>query len=108
MFESVEEYNIPYIPPIMLNAYILYFTNTPNNPKMSRLSFDQSVIERLAAEHMVTINNEIVQRRVMLLQGKKERDCVVCSNRKQNIRRRSRTACTRCSKRTTYWLPAQA
>jgi hypothetical protein len=54
MFESVEEYNIPYIPPIMLNAYILYFTNTPKNPKMSRISFDQSVIQRLAAEHMMT------------------------------------------------------
>ena len=51
MFESVEEYNIPYIPPIMLNAYILYFTNTPKNPKLSRISFDQSVIQRLAAEH---------------------------------------------------------
>lgn len=82
---------------ILLNAYLLYVQNTSDVPVMSRLQFVQSVVESLAAEHLAPrIPNVPV--RVKRLEGRKERDCIVCSDRKNRIRRRSRTICQRCAR----------
>ena len=85
---------------IMLNSSILYCQNT-SQPIMSRLQFTQSVIESLASTYLTKRNagnNVNPQVRVKKLDGRKERDCVICSDRKRNIRRRSRTSCARCTR----------
>ena len=85
---------------IMLYSYILYCQNT-SQPIMSRLHFTQSVIESLASTYLTKRNagnNVNPQVRVKKLDGRKERDCVICSDRKRNIRRRSRTSCARCTR----------
>ena len=84
----------------MLNSYILYCQNT-SQPIMSRLQFTQSVIESLASTYLTKRNagnNVNPQIRVNKLDGRKARDCVICSDRKRNIRRRSRTSCARCTR----------
>ena len=65
---------------IMLNSYILYCQNT-SQPIMSRLQFTQSVIESLASTYLTKRNagnNVNPQVRVKKLDGRKERDCVIC------------------------------
>ncbi|VDI16621.1 Hypothetical predicted protein [Mytilus galloprovincialis] len=41
---------------MVINAYIIYKENTSDNPKLSRLSFTQRLIEDLAKDHMVLRN----------------------------------------------------
>ncbi|KAJ8316757.1 hypothetical protein KUTeg_005703 [Tegillarca granosa] len=88
---------------IMLNAYILYSQNTSDVPVMSRLRFCQMIFESLANEHFQNhanrrINmarNRVNMRNVVLecLPGRHEKECVVCSDRKNGNRRRARTQC---------------
>ena len=85
---------------IMLNSYILYCQKT-SQPIMSRLQFTQSVIESLASTYLTKRNagnNVNPQVRVKKLDGRKEQDCVICSDRKRNIRKRLRTSCARCTR----------
>jgi hypothetical protein len=81
---------------------ILGLPQNTSQPIMSRLQFTQSVIESLASTYLTKRNagnNVNPQVRVKKLDGRKERDCVICSDRKRNIRRRSRTSCARCTRR---------
>ncbi|CAC5399705.1 unnamed protein product [Mytilus coruscus] len=84
---------------IMLNEYILYSLNT-SLPVMSRLQFNQSVIESLSSAYLTHRNGNVNrQARVKKLDGRKERDCVVCSDGNRNIKKkRSRTSCARSTR----------
>ena len=94
MQQSMEEDNTSHISPY--HVELLY-----SQPIMSRLQFTQSVIESLASTYLTKINagnNVNPQLRVKQLDGRKERDCVVYSDKKRHIRRRSRTSCARCTR----------
>ena len=75
---------------IMLNSYILYCQNT-SQPIMSRLQFTQSVIECLASTYLTKRNagNNVNQQvRVQKLDGRKERDCVIYSDKKAEYKKK--------------------
>ena len=82
-----------------MNSYILYKL-TVAHPK-TRLEFIKDVIDSLASDYKeieavsVSRNQDIRN-----LPGKKEKDCIVCSDRNNpaNGRKRSRTVCTKCDK----------
>ncbi|XP_078331274.1 uncharacterized protein LOC144625087 [Crassostrea virginica] len=91
------------------NAYILYKKNTCHMPIKSRLRFVQDVVEGLTTEHLAAredreghVGRAIQPRRVVAIvrqiAGKKEKDCIVCSDRANGVRRRSRMQCTKCNK----------
>ncbi|VDI81888.1 Hypothetical predicted protein [Mytilus galloprovincialis] len=91
---------------MVTNAYIIYKENTSDNPKLSRLSFTQRLIEDLAKDHMVLRNENQDDNRqnknkhgIRKLPGHREKDCDVCSDRNgYGGRRRSRTVCRVCGK----------
>lgn len=87
---------------MLFNCYVLYTKNTSDRPVKSRLEFYQCVIESLATTE--TDHNHVVPVRrrksvdIAAIAGKKEKDCCICSNRKNGNRRRSRTMCSVCKK----------
>ena len=84
---------------LLMNSYILYKL-TVAHPK-TRLEFIKDVIDSLASDYKeieavsVSRNQDIRN-----LPGKKEKDCIVCSDRNNPAigRKRSRTVCTKCDK----------
>ena len=85
---------------ILHNAYILYQKNTSDNPVKSRVKFLQSIVEDLSSGDMQPNRRRRIwqiNRGVVNLPGRKEKDCCICSDRRRGgQRRRSRTACTQC------------
>ncbi|CAC5384500.1 unnamed protein product [Mytilus coruscus] len=88
---------------MVTNAYIHYKQNS-DAPRLSRLSFLQSIIEDLAQEHLLSRqqrlpNRELNNARIRLrkIPDGKEKDCSGCSDRNGwNGRNRTRTVCVRC------------
>ena len=89
---------------MVVNAYILFREKTGN--KMAHYSFVIKVVEALAEEHISSKRgregpagdagpSSSVQT-VATIPDKKEKDCLVCSNRKDTGRKRSRTMCSLC------------
>ncbi|VDI58726.1 Hypothetical predicted protein, partial [Mytilus galloprovincialis] len=73
---------------MVISAYIIYKENTSDNPKLSRLSFTQRLIEYLAKDQMVLRNENQDDNRqnknkhgIRKLPGHREKDCDVCSDR---------------------------
>ena len=87
---------------ILHNAYILYQKNTSDNPVKSRVKFVQSIVEDLSSGDMQPNRRRRIwqiNRGVVNLPGRKEKDCCICSDRRRGgQRRRSRTACTQCGR----------
>ena len=89
---------------MMFNAYQIYLQNTSNPRPLSRLAFNSSVIDALAADHLrgqavrAAPLQENLQAGVRKLPGHQERDCCMCSKKNGNGRKRSRTVCVICSK----------
>lgn len=87
---------------ILHNAYILYQKNTSDNPVKSRVKFLQSIVEDLSSGDMQPNRRRRIRqinRGVVNLPGRKEKDCCICSDRRRGgQRRRSRTACTQCGR----------
>lgn len=83
---------------LLMNSYILY-QQTVDKPK-SRLEFIKDIIDSLANESKVSEMpaESSTTPKLIQLSGKKERDCAVCSDRKNNIRRRSTYSCSMCNK----------
>lgn len=100
---------------ILLNAYIVYSSNTAHDPKLSRKDFVCSVINDLAHDWLAEKAIGEPQRRaprnplvpihlqadrvvpgVRTLDGRKEKNCCVCSRLADGIRHRSRTVCVVC------------
>lgn len=89
---------------VMLNAYILYSKNTSDRPVKSRLRFTQEAIEGLVP----TLGGDGQRQRVNVrrrrrmptpIEGRKQKDCCVCSMRQQGgVRRRSRYECLLCNR----------
>ena len=84
-----------------MNSYILYKL-TFRNPKF-RLEFIKNVIDSLASEPKAIVGDPVqpphsATKKLTQLPGKKEMECVVCSDRKNNACRRSRTVCSSCQK----------
>lgn len=83
-------------------AYILYEKNTSVQPKRTRFQFMCALIEELcaASDDQATPDRALpapCTHRPALLPGRKEKDCVVCSNRLvRGGRKRSRTHCQGC------------
>lgn len=88
---------------MVTNAYILYKQNS-DAPRLSRLSFLQSIIEDLAQEHLLSRQQRLPNRgqnnariRLRKVPDGKEKDCSGCSDRNGwNGRKRTRTVCVRC------------
>ncbi|XP_062608039.1 piggyBac transposable element-derived protein 4-like [Saccostrea cucullata] len=84
------------------NAYILYKKNTSDMPIKPRLRFVQEVIEEISREHHANrgkpVRGVIRNRNIGIqpIQGNKEKDCIVCSDRSTGQRRRSRSQCRSC------------
>ena len=84
---------------LLMNSYILYKL-TVRNPK-SRLEFLKDVIDSLASESKSFVGDPVqpppsATKKLTRLPGWKERECFVCSNRKNNACRRSRTVSSSC------------
>ena len=82
----------------LLNAYEIYLLNTDGR-KLSRHDFLVSIVETLcsaADEEPPQAIPRAAQHHLVLLPGKKEMDCRVCSDRKGGKRRRSRHWCPAC------------
>ena len=83
-----------------MNSYILYKL-TVRNPK-SGLEFIKDVIDSLASESKAIVGDPVqptsASKKLTQLPGRKERECAVCSDQKNNTRRRSRTVCSLCQK----------
>ena len=85
-------------------SYILYEQNTSARRKFTRFRFMCTLVEELCAtpeDQPVAIPIPVRQanlvHRAVLLPGKKEKDCVVCSDRSTPAgRKRSRTQCEGC------------
>ncbi|VDI35195.1 Hypothetical predicted protein [Mytilus galloprovincialis] len=83
---------------MVTNAYILYKQNS-DAPRLSRLSFLQSIIEDLAPRQQRLPNREPNNARIRLrkIPNGKEKDCSGCSDRNGwDGRKRTRTVCVRC------------
>ncbi|XP_071152156.1 piggyBac transposable element-derived protein 4-like [Mytilus edulis] len=84
---------------ILLNSYILYYQHTSHNPILTRFEFVKQVIEGLTEEHLSNRQQNPGQRqKIRKVTERKEKDCTVCSDRKNGRRRRARTECSRCAK----------
>ena len=86
---------------MLLNAYAIYIQNTSDTKKLIRKHFNLSVIQSLAQDHLrgvavVKSKKTKIEAGVRKLPGSKEKDCCICSDRKNNIRRRSKTVCVVC------------
>ena len=94
---------------ILLNSYVLYFQNTSDRPILNRLEFNQKIIESLSSAYEnrgppARANNtrQGVNITVVPVQGQREKDCIVCSDRRNGQRKRSRKMCNRCNKGLHY------
>ena len=95
---------------MLLNAYQIYKQNTDARVPLTRRKFNTSVIEALAADHLRAQavqehdaplrerQAENIQAGVRLLPGRRESECVVCSRKNGNGRKRSRTVCVVCER----------
>ena len=85
---------------LLTNSYILY-KSTVRNSK-SRLEFIKDVIDSLASESKAIVGDPVeppsATKKLRHLPGRKERECVVCSDQKNNAHRRSRAVCSSCQK----------
>ena len=100
MQQSMEEDNISHISPYHVELlysvlsehittdYVTTSVHTISNRKLSATY----LTKRNAG------NNVNPQVREKTLDGRKERDCVICSDRKRNIRKKSQTSCARCTR----------
>ena len=84
------------------SAYVLYDRNSPAAGKLSRFDFMSTLVEELCSTRVG--NDQMPQvpheHRIGALSGKKEKDCVICSDRSgPGGRKRSRTQCEGCSVR---------
>lgn len=82
------------------SAYVLYDKNSPAAGKLSRFDFMSTLVEELCSTRVG--NDQMPQvpheHRIGALPGKKEKDCVICSDRSvPGGRKRSRTQCEGCS-----------
>ena len=83
-------------------SYILYEQNSSAQRKLTRFQFMCTLIEELCAssenQETAGVVPSASQHRAVLLPGKREKDCVVCSNRSiPGGRKRSRTHCEGCN-----------
>ena len=71
---------------LLMNSYILYKLTVRN--LKSRLEFIKDVIDSLASESKTIVGDPVqppsATKKLTQLPGRKERECVVCSNRKNN------------------------
>ena len=84
---------------LLMNSYILYKL-TVAHPK-TRLEFIKDVIDSLASDYKEIMAFSVASNHgIANLPGKKEKDCIVCSNWNNPAigRKRSRTVCTKCAK----------
>ena len=85
---------------LFMNSYILHKL-TVRNPN-SRLEFIKDVIDSLASEFKAIVGDPVqppsATKKLTQWLGRKERECVVCSDQKNNPCRRSRTVCSSCQK----------
>ncbi|KAK7099673.1 hypothetical protein V1264_022751 [Littorina saxatilis] len=87
----------------VLNAFEVYRLSTPEALQMSKYDFVVSIVESLCAVQgqQQPVQPEPVRpvaplHRIVLLPGRKERDCVVCSDRTGRGRKRARHWCPGC------------
>lgn len=83
----------------LINSYVLYTKNTTDSPVMTRLRYTESVIESLSEEHLQ--HREQTDRHVRrikpnLVKSNKPKECIVCSNRRRGIRKRTIYICSQC------------
>ena len=88
----------------LLNSYILYEANTDAGQRLTRHDYIVAVVESLClgdgevlgvlAPHLPVA--ELLPHDLTRLPGKRERECVVCSDRSAGIRKRSSYYCTGC------------
>ncbi|UYV73898.1 ZKSCAN1 [Cordylochernes scorpioides] len=81
----------------LLNSFILYEQHTKDNPKLSRMAFNYSVINELVKNHLKppvlpSTSQEVLEK----LPEKRESRCVECT--KEGLKRRSRTICSKCKR----------
>jgi len=82
----------------LLNSYELYKVNTDDKERKSRHDYLASVVESLCAvDDAPQAAVQVPGRHVLEhLPGRKERDCVLCSDRTRGIRKRSSYWCPGC------------
>ena len=83
------------------NAYEIYQLNTDAPNRLSKHDFIVSIVEALCSSTMATEprvpgHPSVPVHRLVLLPGRNERECAVCSDRKGTGRRRSRHWCPGC------------
>ena len=80
------------------NSYELYLNAYPNT-NLSCADYVAEIVESLCGTVDRNPQMPVVAKthRLKALPGRQERDCVVCSDRKNGIRRRSRTWCAGCA-----------
>ena len=88
---------------MLLNSYTIYLQNTSDSSPLSRKMFNLAVIDALANDHLRThatgkSSSTKAEPGVRRLPGSREKDCCVCSDRKLQLRRRSKTVCVICLK----------
>lgn len=89
---------------MIVNAYIIYKQNTSDRKKMSRYKFTALIVDALAKEHLdykeeMDETGDPGGRGIRKIPGEKEKDCTVCSDRKnKGPRKRARTQCVKCLK----------
>lgn len=80
-------------------AFVLYDNNCPATDKLSRFGFMSTLVEELCSTRL---NDQVPaevphEHRIGILPSKKEKDCVVCSDRTvPGGRKRARTQCEGC------------
>ena len=81
---------------LLMNSYILYKLTVRN--LKSRLEFIKDVVVSLASDFKAIVWDPVqppsATKKLTQLPGRKERECVVCSDQKNNSCRRSRIACS--------------
>ena len=82
---------------MLVCAYILYQANTSDRPPLTRYKFMCAVVEELCENPTHQEQQQPTPHKIRQLEGRKEKDCVVCSRRDvRGGRRRSRTECLGC------------
>ena len=80
----------------LLNAFELYRSNTDVGQRLSRHDFLACVVESLCTDDVPQVALPPLHHSLERLPGKKERDCVICTDRTRGIRKRSSYWCTGC------------
>ena len=84
---------------LLMNSYILYKL-TAGHLK-TRLEFIKDLIDSLVSDYKETVAVSVARNQdIANLPGKKEKYCIVCSDRNNPAigQKRSRTVCTKCDK----------